>query len=715
MADRNMPPHPPISRAPSDPRVRTVGFNTGKEMSSPIPVPLPPTVHDKMDIEPSPVIIPPALLSSDHVPESPPATSSGTTAEAVFSRTDSLASSSYAFKKDAAQEKPPLEVTSRTSSSNQAALTAAPAAVAQQPVITPSKVPAQGAATPTGDASHVASTPASVPKPAAAEPGSSSSKGTPATGGDGPRAPSTRPPPEEKPRPTRAERRAIQEAQRAAKEASRQVPSGAGGSPPKPAAKAAEPRAPERQSSSNNLGAREASGGGASAKEASTKAARPGVRLQFDDKKQVAKQAKKTGVPQPAASSKAVELFSHLPQFDREALQNTVRRIGFSTTQFHPAITALGLKYAEGTIVGSNARCRSMLEALKQVIEDYVLPPHKSFSRDLGNRLNTMISFLVTCRPMCVSMGNAVKHLKRLVASVDQRESGVVLSESEMRQRLADAIDRYIHEKLVHANETLVNFAVHKIQDGDVVVTHGRYLAVETLLLRAHAMGKRFRVVLVDSRPRFEGRALLKNLLRAGLHCTYTLTGGLSFIMREATKVILGATAVLGNGFVVSGVGAASTAMMAHAYGKPVLICSETCKFTERVQLDSICSNELGDPDLLASVEGRSDVTSLAGWQDIDQLRLLHLTYDAMPAKFVNMIITEYGMVSGEGEIQCILGRVGAESILFILFTNLERNKFRPMHARSFLEVGERGDTHLPVFALILAYLCHFFTVVEFL
>lgn len=70
--------------------------------------------------------------------------------------------------------------------------------------------------------------------------------------------------------------------------------------------------------------------------------------------------------------------------------------------------------------------------------------------------------------------------------------------------------------------------------------------------------------------------------------------------MREVTKVMLGASAVLSNGTVMSRAGSAAVAMTAAASSTPVLICCETYKFHERVQLDSITHNELGDPDALA-------------------------------------------------------------------------------------------------------------------
>jgi len=67
----------------------------------------------------------------------------------------------------------------------------------------------------------------------------------------------------------------------------------------------------------------------------------------------------------------------------------------------------------------------------------------------------------------------------------------------------------------------------------------------------------------------------------------------------------------------------------------------------ERVQLDSICFNELGDPDDLVKTN-RDDTRFgdvLTDWRDIQKLKLLNLNYDLTPAEFVSMVITEVGMI----------------------------------------------------------------------
>ena len=64
--------------------------------------------------------------------------------------------------------------------------------------------------------------------------------------------------------------------------------------------------------------------------------------------------------------------------------------------------------------------------------------------------------------------------------------------------------------------------------------------------------------------------------------------------MFQVTKVLLGAHALLANGFVTSRIGSSQVALVARAYNIPVLVCCETYKFCDHVQTDSFVFNELG-------------------------------------------------------------------------------------------------------------------------
>ncbi|KAL8546171.1 hypothetical protein ACS0TY_006043 [Phlomoides rotata] len=438
---------------------------------------------------------------------------------------------------------------------------------------------------------------------------------------------------------TKAERRAIQEAQRAMKAAAK----GEGSKTSAPAGvnstNAGKSVKPVPQKKDNASVAASDKKGGDRQPDKDRKKDAPHPRMQFDDEDRVEK-AKKRSVVKQAEARNIVELFRHLPQYEHGTRLADMESKFFQLGPVHPSVYKVGLRYLAGDISGGNARCIAMLQAFQESIKDYSTPPEKSLIRDLTTKINHSVSFLIECRPLSISMGNAIRFLKTRITSLSLN-----LSEAEAKASLISDIDRFINEKIILADKVIVKHAVTKIRDGDVLLTYGSSSAVEMILLHAHELGKQFRVVIVDSRPKFEGQMLLRRLVRKGISCTYTHINAVSYVMHEVTRVFLGAASVLSNGTVYSRVGTACVAMVAHQFRVPVLICCEAYKFHERVQIDSICSNELGDPDAVARVSGRKEINYLDGWADSKNLQPLNLIYDATPSDYVSMIITDYGMI----------------------------------------------------------------------
>ncbi|KAI4321300.1 hypothetical protein MLD38_034701 [Melastoma candidum] len=361
---------------------------------------------------------------------------------------------------------------------------------------------------------------------------------------------------------TKAERRALQEAQRAAKAAAK-VDATVDSNQSKSAKLSQQKNDP---SSVISLDKKGHSSDRPPEKERKKDAPHP--RMQYDDTSRVEKAKRKAVVKQTEVRNR-VELFRHLPQYERGSQLPDLETKFFHLDPLHPAVYKVGLQYLSGDICGGNARCIAMLKAFQE----------------------------------------------------------------------------FIGEKIMMADKVIVNHAVTKIRDGDVLLTYGSSSVVEMLILHAHELRKKFRVVMVDSRPKLEGQHLLRRLVREGISCTYTNINAISYIMHEVTRVFLGASAVLSNGTVYSRVGTACVAMVAHAFRVPVLVCCEAYKFHERVQLDSICCNELGDPDMISTIPDRKEIDGLNNWSNVDNLQFLNLIYDATPCDYVSMIITDYGMV----------------------------------------------------------------------
>lgn len=64
----------------------------------------------------------------------------------------------------------------------------------------------------------------------------------------------------------------------------------------------------------------------------------------------------------------------------------------------------------------------------------------------------------------------------------------------------------------------------------------------------------------------------------------------MSFVIHKVTKVFIGASSVLSNGAVVAKVGTSLLSCIAKMHKKPVVVFSETYKFTEKVTIEFITS-----------------------------------------------------------------------------------------------------------------------------
>ena len=312
--------------------------------------------------------------------------------------------------------------------------------------------------------------------------------------------------------------------------------------------------------------------------------------------------------------------------------------IAGAAKDIHPSVLALGLQLSSYEICGSNARCVATLLVFKQVISFYTTPIGTSLPRHLTNHLSSQIDYLVSCRPLSVSQGNAIRWLKVVISAVD-----ISTPEHEAKNALCAAIDNYVRERITIADQVIAASAAERIKDGDVVLAYGKSSVVEKTLAHAYYQNKKFQVIVVDSRPLFEGKNLARALADLGVEVQYSLIHGLSHVIRSATKVMLGAHAMMSNGRLYSRIGTAMVAMSAKDARLPVIVCCESIKFTDRVALDSFVHNEVAPADEVVMRSEPGEESTLGGWKDIPNLQLLNLMYDLTPAEYIDVIVSEYG------------------------------------------------------------------------
>lgn len=334
--------------------------------------------------------------------------------------------------------------------------------------------------------------------------------------------------------------------------------------------------------------------------------------------------------------SSRLTLFGHLEQ-------TRITSAAEANKEVHPSILYLAMQLASFHVAGSAERCRAMLLAFQDVVRDYVTPEGTTLTRNLTNHLSHQIDHLKTARPLSIAMGNSIRWLKQEITKL-----GIDLTDAESKQLLHDQIDSFIRVRLDYADRVIVENAVSNINDGDTILTYASSKVVLSALIAAHEQGKKFKVVVVDSRPLFEGKSVAKTLSKAGIPTTYTLLNGLTYVVKDVTTVMVGAHAMLSNGMLYSRVGTAAVALAASSRNIPVVVLCQSIKFSDKVLLDSFTFNELGSPDALINLTTSMDNVpvpsdALKDWKSIPNLDVTHVLYDVAPPDFIKKVVTEFG------------------------------------------------------------------------
>ncbi|KAM7195979.1 putative translation initiation factor eIF-2B subunit delta [Rhypophila sp. PSN 637] len=326
------------------------------------------------------------------------------------------------------------------------------------------------------------------------------------------------------------------------------------------------------------------------------------------------------------ARSSIPECFSHIPMAKRVQTSHAHKDV-------HPAVLAAGQQMATFAIKDSISRLEATLLAFKKVIESYDTPKDTSLSRHfVPHVLNPQIEYLTECRPMCFSMGNAIRLLKAQVNTFD-----INTPEDEAKEGLLESIDLFIRERINLAGYLIARNASQLVDEDDVVLTYGRHRLVEKTLLRAKENGKNFSVSIIDDPYDKGGLHLAEILQQAGIPISYSPNlGGLGTKVEEATTVLLGGEAIFASGFLQGAAGTADVAIAATKAGTKVIALCETINFDrERISLDALTYNEI-DPERNSP----------------ESFRLL---FDNTPVKYISGVITEFESGTGFSPAQAIL------------------------------------------------------------
>jgi ribose 1,5-bisphosphate isomerase len=276
---------------------------------------------------------------------------------------------------------------------------------------------------------------------------------------------------------------------------------------------------------------------------------------------------------------------------------------------------------------------RTVAEALKIEAENFSGNDPKEFVKDIKKTAR----YLISIRPTAVSLENALRYV--LV------ELGKAYKNGENVKTLKIIVSKASDDFCENSNlalERIAEIGSKRIMDGDVIFTHCNSSMALGIIKKAHRDGKKIKVFADETRPRLQGLLTAKELLDEGIDVTLIVDSAARIFIREADHVIIGADAVTANGAVVNKVGTATLASIAHEARVKVIVAAETYKFNPQTYCGELI--EIEERDIF-------EVISKEDYEKLKGLKVNNPAFDVTPPEFIDLIITEKGLIAPQAAI----------------------------------------------------------------
>ena len=298
--------------------------------------------------------------------------------------------------------------------------------------------------------------------------------------------------------------------------------------------------------------------------------------------------------------------------------------------------TAKKIKSLE--VRGAGNIARTAVLALKTYTEESRAKTSEEFI--LG--LKEVGEVLISARPSAVSLPNAVRFIVR-------RAENSNLDIAELKELVVNTADRFIEDSKT-AVKRIGEIGSRRISDGDVILTHCNSQAALSVIKTAFKQGRDIEVFATESRPWYQGHVTVKDLAKEGIPVTLIVDSAVRVFIKDIDKVIVGADSIAVNGAVVNKVGTSQLALIAHESRALFFVCAESYKFHPATVLGELIEIEERDPGEVADPE------------DFKGVKIRNPVFDVTPPEYVDLIITERGVMPPQAALMLIKEQFGWDS-----------------------------------------------------
>jgi len=289
------------------------------------------------------------------------------------------------------------------------------------------------------------------------------------------------------------------------------------------------------------------------------------------------------------------------------------------------------------TIRGAGKIARVGVSALSDFVGSYDGRDMKTFRKDLEKAKKKILD----SRPTAVSLWNGVHTALKGVEKAKDVGEAISLVQKNAKEFI---------ENSTKAVELIGKIGAKRIQDGDTVMTHCNSSAALSVIKTAYGQGKHIKVYATESRPWRQGILTVNDLGKAGIDTTLIIDSAVRTVMTKIDKVFVGADTITSHGVLVNKIGTSQLALAANEARVQFYVCSETYKFSPMTLFgDTVTIEERGCDEVVKNGE------------ILDSVKIYNPVFDVTPAKYIDAIITELGIMSPCSVYDVLIRQLGEE------------------------------------------------------
>ena len=248
---------------------------------------------------------------------------------------------------------------------------------------------------------------------------------------------------------------------------------------------------------------------------------------------------------------------------------------------------------------------------------------------------------IIDSRPTAVSLLNGIQFtMKGFDECKDVKEAKALLKKNS--------------EAFVKASNDAVSIigkiGSRRIKDGAVIMTHCNSSAALECIKEAHRSRKKIKVYATESRPWRQGILTVNELAKEGIDVTLIIDSAVRSVMRKVDIVLVGADTITSNGAVINKIGTSQLALAANESHVPFVVCSETYKISPQTLFGDMVTIEERD---IGEIVRDNEIPST--------VKVFNPVFDSTPAKYIDGIVTEAGIVSPGSVYEIMIKQFGEQ------------------------------------------------------